>query len=152
MKYFNTNVLWVYRLVVGYIRKFDVLPLLFIRLVLAYGFFTPAIMKWKDIQAIGDWFGQLGIPFPHFQAYLAATTEITGVVLLTLGLATRFISIPLMITMLVAIKTVHLEHGFDAANNGYEIPLYYLIMLVTLFVYGAGKLSADYFLFGRNKT
>lgn len=152
MKQVDNNILWIYRFAVEYVRKFDVLPLLFIRLVLAYGFFTPAIMKWKDIQAIGDWLGQLGIPFPHFNAYLAATTEFSGVILLTLGFATRFISVPLMVTMLVAIKTVHLEHGFDAANNGFEIPLYYLIMLLTLFVYGGGKLSADYFLFGRRKA
>jgi len=45
--------------------------------------------------------------------------------------------------MLVAIKTVHLANGFEAGSNGYEIPLYYIIMLITLVVYGPGKISID---------
>lgn len=126
------------------IDKLSDLPLLFLRLILAYGFYTPAMNKWQDIHAIGDWFASLGVPVPQFQAYLAASTEIAGVVLLILGLGTRYIAVPLMITMLVAIKTVHWENGFDASENGYEIPLYYLLMLFTLFVYGSGKLSVDY--------
>jgi putative oxidoreductase len=100
-------------------------------------------MKWKDIKSVGEWFGSLGIPAPLFNAYLAATTESLGVVLLTLGLGTRIISIPLIITMIVAIKTVHWANGFDAGNNGFEIPLYYLIMLFTLMVFGSGKISID---------
>lgn len=126
------------------LEKMKDFPLLIIRLILAYGLYTPAMNKWADIQAIADWFAGLGLPAPLFQAYLAAVTEIAGVVLLTLGLGTRFISLPLMVTMLVAIKTVHWENGFDASNNGFEIPLYYLILLFTLLVYGSGKLSLDY--------
>ena len=122
------------------------LPLLFMRLVLAYGFYGPAIKKWNNINDIADWFSSLGIIAPKLNAYFAATTEITGVVLLTLGLATRFISIPLIITMIVAIKTVHWGNGFDAGNNGWEIPLYYMIMLFTLFIYGPGKISIDNFI------
>ncbi len=122
------------------------LPLLLMRLVLAYGFYHPAIMKWKNINGIIQWFDGMGMPFPALNAYLAATTEAAGVVLLTLGLGVRFISIPLMITMLVAIKTVHWGNGFEAGNNGFEIPLYYLLMLFTLMVYGGGKWSVDYVL------
>lgn len=124
-------------------EKLQDLPLLFMRLILAYGFYTPALNKWADIGAIADWFGGMGLPAPLFQAYLAATTEILGVFLLTLGLFTRYITLPLMITMIVAIKAVHFENGFNASDNGFEIPLYYLIMLLTLFVFGAGRLSAD---------
>lgn len=119
------------------------LPLLLIRLVLAYGFWGPATMKWNDISAIGDWFASMDIPFPLLNAYLAASTELVGVFLLLLGLGTRFISIPLIITMLVAIFTVHFSNGFEAGNNGYEIPLYYLLMLFVLLANGPGKLSLD---------
>jgi putative oxidoreductase len=119
-------------------------PLLLIRLVLAYGFLNPAFMKVKDIRPIGDWFASLGLPFPLLNAYLATFTELAGVVLLTLGLFTRWITLPLMVTMLVAIGTVHLKNGFEAGNNGFEIPFYYLIFLFTLLVYGAGKFSADH--------
>ncbi|MDE3234470.1 MAG: DoxX family protein [Bacteroidota bacterium] len=120
------------------------LPLLLIRFVLAYGFYGPATMKWKDINSIGEWFGSLGIPAPLFNAYLAAGTEALGVVLLVLGLGVRIISIPLIITMVVAIKTVHWKNGFEAGDNGFEIPLYYIVMLLTLIAFGPGKISIDH--------
>lgn len=120
------------------------LPLFLIRLVLAYGFYVPAMLKWKNIGAIIEWFGNMGIPMPALNAYLSASTELAGVILLPLGLATRFISIPLIISMVVAIVTVHFGHGFNAGDNGFEIPLYYILMLMILFVKGAGKFSLDH--------
>jgi putative oxidoreductase len=128
------------------LQKLKNLPLLLIRLILAFGFFGPAMMKIKNFDSIIEWFGSIGIPFPTLNAYLATGTEALGAVLLLLGFKTRLISIPLMITMIVAIVTVHLKHGFEAGNNGFEIPLYYLIMLFTLLIYGSGKYSLDYFL------
>lgn len=127
-------------------RQLEDAPLLALRLVLAYGFYHPAVAKWSDINSIISWFRDMGIPMPALNAYLAASTEAAGVVLLVLGLGIRFITIPLIITMIVAIKTVHGANGFEAGNNGYEIPLYYILMLFTLFVYGAGRVSVDYFL------
>jgi len=124
------------------------LSLFLARLAVAYGFYEPAMMKWADIDAIAEWFGSMGMPFPTINAYMAATTEITGVVLLALGLFTRLISIPLMVVMVVAIITVHLPHGFSAGNNGFEIPLYYMLFLALFASFGAGKLSLDYLLFG----
>ncbi len=124
------------------------LSLLFARLAVAYGFYEPAMMKWADIGAIAEWFGSIGIPLPMLNAYMAATTEITGVVLLTLGLFTRLISIPLMVVMVVAIVTVHLPNGFGAGNNGFEIPLYYLLFLAIFASFGAGKFSLDHLIFG----
>ena len=118
------------------------------RLAVAYGFYEPAMMKWADIGATAKWFGSMGMPFPTLNAYMAASTEIIGVVLLTLGLFTRLISIPLMIVMIVAIMTVHLPHGFSAGDNGFEIPLYYLLFLALFASFGAGKLSLDHLLFG----
>lgn len=132
-----------YSYLIDQLKKADFLPLLLIRLTLAYGFYNPARMKWNDINAIGEWFSTIGIPAPYFNAYLAAGTEALGVVLLILGLGTRLISIPLMITMVVAIVTVHFANGFEAGENGYEIPLYYLLMLFTLLILGPGKASLD---------
>ena len=66
-----------------------------------------------------------------------------GVLLLTLGLASRIISIPLIVVMIVAIVTVHLGNGFEAGNNGFEIPVYYILLLLVVLIYGAGKISVD---------
>jgi len=128
---------------------FQSISLLFLRLILAYGFYTPAMNKWSDIDAIASWFeNSLQLPFPMLNAYMAAGTEAAGVVLLTLGLATRFISAGLMVVMLVAITTVHLSNGFSAGDNGFEIPLYFFLMLFVLLSHGAGKLSLDRKLLG----
>ncbi len=124
------------------------LSLLLGRLVVAYGFYEPAMMKWADIGSVAQWFTSLGIPLPLLNAYMAATTEIVGVVLLTLGLLTRAISIPLIVVMIVAIVTVHLPHGFAAGDNGFEIPLYYMLFLFIFFANGAGRFSLDRLIFG----
>ena len=124
------------------------LALLFARVTVAYGFYEPAMMKWKDIGSVAEWFGSMGIPFPTLNAYMAASTEVLGVVLLTLGLLTRAISIPLIVVMIVAIVTVHLPHGFSAGDNGFEIPLYYMLFLLIFFSQGAGRFSLDRLIFG----
>lgn len=120
------------------------IPLLLLRIILAIGFAGPAMMKLKDINSIAEWFESMDMPLPLLNAYLATYTEVFGFVFLAVGFATRIISIPLIVVMLVAIKTVHLENGFEAGNNGFEIPLYYMIMLIVLFIYGPGKFSLDY--------
>jgi len=119
------------------------LTALLIRLTLAYGFYQPAMMKWNDIDAVAQWFGSMGIPLPLLNAYMAASTEALGVVLLTLGFMTRAIALPLIVIMVVAIVTVHLGNGYSAGDNGFEIPLYYIFFLLALFSNGAGKFSLD---------
>jgi putative oxidoreductase len=129
------------------LQNFQSLSLLLARLAMAYGFYEPAMNKWKDIDGIATWFGTMGIPYPTINAYMAASTEALGVVLLTIGLFTRLISVPLMVVMMVAIMTVHLAHGFSAGANGFEIPLYYMLFLFIFASHGAGRFSVDYFLF-----
>ena len=137
----------IYNFSKNILKNFQSLSLLLARFVVAYGFLEPALNKWSDIGAVAEWFGSMGIPFPTFNAYMAASTELLGVVLLTLGLFTRLISIPMMVIMVVAIMTVHLSHGFAAGNNGFEIPLYYMLFLFIFVSHGAGKFSVDHFLF-----
>jgi len=73
-------------------------------------------------QDIIDWFGNvewgLGLPFPEVMAYLASYTEYFGAILLLIGLAVRWISIPLMVTMVVAAVSVHLPNGWLAIADG----------------------------------
>jgi len=131
--------------IVSNVKSFS---LLIARLIIAYGFYEPAMNKWADINSVADWFGSMGIPFPTLNAYMAASTEIVGVVLLTIGLLTRLISVPLIVIMIVAITTVHMANGFSAGSNGFEIPLYYMIFLLVFVGNGAGKFSLDRLIFG----
>lgn len=118
-------------------------PPLFFRLILAYGFYGPAMQKWTNINGVAEWFGSMNYPAPLFNAYMAAGTETIGFILLTLGLLTRIISIPLMFVMIIAITTVHMGNGFEAGSNGIEIPLYYFLMLFSLLITGPGRISLD---------
>ena len=141
----------IYIEVARLLKHLQSIALFLARLAVAYGFYEPAMMKWSDIGAVATWFGQMGIPLPTLNAYMAATTEITGVVLLTLGLFTRVISIPMIVIMIVAIVTVHLPNGFSAGNNGFEIPLYYMLFLLLFVSFGAGKISLDHIIFKDDK-
>lgn len=117
--------------------------LLIMRLVLAFGFFKPGVKKFEAINSTTEWFASLNIPLPKLMVLLTGTIEFAGFFLLMLGLLTRYISVLLMLIMLVAIFAVHLGNGFYAANNGFEIPLYYLVMLFVIFGKGPGKFSID---------
>lgn len=127
------------------------IPLLMLRLILAYGFYSPAVMKLTKPAGVAKFFERMEIPFPLMNVYLAGITEALGVILLVLGFGTRLIAIPLIITMFVAIYTVHWDHGFAASEGGIQIPLYFLIMLFTLLAYGSGKISLDYLIGKKRK-
>ena len=99
-------------------RHADFLAPLLLRLYLAPVFWTAGTHKLADMDATVAWFGNpdwgLGLPFPQVLAWLAALTEAGGAVLLVLGFAVRWISVPLIVTMLVAMVTVHGEFGWQA--------------------------------------
>ena len=135
-----------YSVLTGYLRN----PVLLLsRWTVAYGFTVPALMKVNDLAATQRWFESYGIPFAQLSTFLVSSIEISGVILLTLGLFTRYISLMLSFVMLGAIFFVHWEHGFSVANNGVEIPVYYLIFLMIFFFFGAGKYSLDHLFFNR---
>jgi putative oxidoreductase len=143
MKYSDFSQAWT-----KFTSGFQDLGLLFIRLVLVYGFYGPAIKKIQNFPSIVEWFkNTLNLPFPELNAYLATGTETLGFIFLLLGFKTRLISVPLMIMMIVAMTVVHGFEKFACAENGFEIALYYFIMLFVLMSFGAGKYSLDETLF-----
>lgn len=89
-----------------------------LRLYLAPIFWMAGMSKLNAFDSTVDWFGNaewgLGLPFPFLMAVLATAAELIGAILLTLGLFTRLISIPLIITMLIAILCVHWDNGWQA--------------------------------------
>ena len=99
-------------------RALDFLAPLAMRLYLVPVFWMAGTNKLGDMESTIAWFGNpdwgLGLPMPELMAWAAALTEAGGAILLLIGLATRWISIPLMITMVVAAVTVHWEQGWAA--------------------------------------
>jgi putative oxidoreductase len=103
-------------------RALDFLAPLALRLYLAPIFWMAGTNKLSSMESTIEWFGNpdwgLGLPFPTLMAYLATLTETGGAILLVTGLAVRWISIPLMVTMVVAATTVHWQNGWLAIAEG----------------------------------
>ena len=117
----NTLVGWynsIHNIIFPRLRHLDGLAPLALRLYLVPVFWMAGTHKIAGMEQTVEWFGNpdwgLGLPFPYLLAHLAAYTEAIGALLLLLGLATRWISIPLMATMLVAIFAVHWDQGWAA--------------------------------------
>ncbi len=102
------------------------IALLAMRFILAYVFFNTAMEKWSDMDATINWFGNkewgLGMPFPAINAYMAATTELVGSILLVIGLGSRPIAIPLIFVMIIALVTVHMGNGWLAIGDSMHNP------------------------------
>jgi uncharacterized membrane protein YphA (DoxX/SURF4 family) len=105
-------------------RAIDFLAPLALRLYLVPVFWMAGSNKLADMDSTIAWFGNpdwgLGLPMPELMAWAAALTEAGGAILLAIGLATRWISIPLMITMIVAAVAVHWQHGWAAIAENAE--------------------------------
>jgi putative oxidoreductase len=122
----NTLAQWYYSVhnaIFPRLQHLDGLGPLALRLFLVPVFWMAGSHKIAGMEQTIEWFGNpdwgLGLPFPWLLAHLAAYTELIGAMLLAVGLATRWISIPLMVTMLVAIFSVHWGQGWAAiADSG----------------------------------
>jgi uncharacterized membrane protein YphA (DoxX/SURF4 family) len=137
---------------------------LLLRLMAGSVFLWEGILKFVYAnQGVGR-FTKLGLPFPALTADFVAVLEIAGGVLLLLGLATRLISIPLMIEMVVAVLSTKISLflgtsplplppvppriGIWAVLHEVRSEWAQLLVCAFLFRAGAGPLSLDAFLAG----
>lgn len=112
------------------------------------------IHGWQKITMFGlagftGFLTQLGVPGASVAAVVVIAVELLGGLALILGLGTRYVTIPLAITALVALLTVHLPAGFFASDGGYEFVLLLLVACVTLALSGGGALALDDLVRGR---
>lgn len=101
-----------YNSAVKQLTKADFIAPLLLRIYLAPIFILAGYNKLTNIENVAYWFDSLNIPAPELMAWLAGITELGGGVLLVFGLAVRLISIPLMVTMIVAAVTAHWQFGW----------------------------------------
>ncbi|MFL6437589.1 MAG: DoxX family protein [Terriglobales bacterium] len=126
--------------------------LLVVRLYWGWQFWQAGFGKLQDISKPIGFFTDLGIPFPVFNAWLVSSLECFGGILLMLELASRLISIPLVIDMTVAyltadrqaLKAIFSEPGKFYGADPYTFWFAALIVLI----FGPGMISLDY-LIGR---
>ena len=100
------------------VRPLDGVPPLLLRLILAPVMIQAGWTKLTGFEGTVRWFeGSLGLPLPELMVVLVIGAEFVGGILLLVGLATRLVAIPLMVTMLVAAFSVHWENGWLAISD-----------------------------------
>lgn len=77
---------------------------------------------------------------PEFSLGLAIFAEVFCSILILVGMATRLATVPLLITMLVAVFLIHQAEPFAKKEAALYYALFYVILLIT----GSGKYSVDY--------
>ncbi len=93
------------------------------------------------IAGTGEFFVSLGLPASL--AVVAGVIELGGGLLLTLGLATRAAAALVVALMAVAIVQVHLVNGFFWTDGGYEYPLLWGVLALSIAIRGGGRFSLD---------
>jgi putative oxidoreductase len=119
------------------------LALLFARLGVGLVFVSTGWGKVHNIPKVIEFFRSLGIPAAELQAPFVAYTELLCGAAIVIGLLTRLASIPLVVSMVVAIATAKKNdlHGlFDLV--GFD-EFTYIVLLVVIAVLGPGTIAVD---------
>jgi putative oxidoreductase len=132
-------------------EKLRWLPPTLARVTVGWVFLQSGWGKLHDLRTVIDFFASLGIPAPWLQAPFASATELVCGTLILLGLATRYASVPLIITMIVAIATAQKENVQAVPDLFALIEFLYIVVLVWLGVAGPGPLALDHLLARRRR-
>lgn len=130
-------------LVLAVTGKLSWLPPTLARITIGGLFLQTGWGKVHNLPQIIEYFRSLGIPAPEIQAPFASATELVCGALILLGLFTRVASVPLIVTMTVAIATAKKAdvHAFDDLFGIVEY--LYIVILAYLGIAGPGPLSLD---------
>lgn len=137
-----------------------------LRLIVGYGFMMHGFAKLsRGPEAFAHILQTIGVPAPHFMAWVTILTEVLGGGAIIMGAFVALASLPMAALLVVAIFTVHLPNGFSAIKlvavtpagaqfgpPGYECDLLYLACLAALVLAGPGPLAVDGVLGKRRAT
>jgi putative oxidoreductase len=128
-----------------------------LRLVVGFGLLAHGWAKWsRGPSGFARLLAHIGVPLPQLTAWVVTVTEILGGLALMTGMLVTIVTIPLILSMLVAMFTVQLRFGFSSVNTigltpagpvfgppGYEINLLYIGALLALALVGPTAWSVD---------
>ena len=137
-----------------------------LRLMIGFGFAAHGFAKLsRGPESFGAILQTLGIPQPHFVAWVTALTEFIGGISLMAGAFVAPLALPLAVIMITAMLKVHLQYGFSSVRLkgittagaefgpiGYEMNLLYITGLLTLALNQPTKLSLDHWLRMRKRA
>ena len=128
-----------------------------LRLIVGYGFLEHGYAKLtRGPEVFAAILHAMGVPAPHFMAWLTILTELIGGLAVLLGAFVPLVSLPMAAVLVVAMLSVHLPYGFSSIKLmavtpagaqfgpvGYECNLLYLACLAALVMGGSGPLAID---------
>jgi putative oxidoreductase len=137
-----------------------------LRLIVGAGFIDHGLLKLsRGPEVFAAVLQALGVPMPHFAAWLTIGTELVGGLAVLLGAFIPLVSVPLSVLLVVSIVTVHLPFGFSSikllavtsagpqfGKPGYETSLLYIACLAALVLGGTGPASVETLLRRKRKT
>jgi len=138
----------------GINQRWFLVPL---RLLIGFGFAAHGYAKlMRGPDNFASALSALHVPAPHIMAWITTLVELLGGAAIFVGAFVALVSIPLAVTLLTAMLTVHLRYGFSSIKllsvtaagakfgpPGYELDLLYIAGLFALAVAGATPLSVD---------
>lgn len=136
------------------LRRYQDFGLMILRLTVGIIFAIHGFSKifhGGGITATIQTFADLGVYLPSITAWLVALGELLGGACLILGLFTRETAVYLAFIMLGAVMTVHGQHGFFNANQGYEYNMLLIGACACLLFSGGGTGAMDKVLFPQER-
>lgn len=142
----------------------EYISLLVLRVLLAWEFFESGLEKFNGENWFQHILNDFPFPFniinPDISWAMATWFELIGAFALLIGLATRYVTLSLIVLTVVATSAVHIPAegwssfhdmllGYSISDKGYgnyKLPLLYIVMFIPLLLSGPGKLSVDYFI------
>lgn len=133
------------------LKALEPFALLFARLGVGIVFLSTGWGKVHNIEGVTKFFTTLGIPMPGLNAVVVAWSELLCGSALVLGVLTRLATIPLIVSMIVAILTAKKEEFAKTEGGGikYLFTLFgfdewtYLVLLVVIAILGPGRWAVD---------
>lgn len=125
------------------------------RLIVGLVFLSEGIQKFLFPSLGVLRFEKIGFLHPAFLSSFTGTFEIVCGIMVLAGLITRLAVIPLFIVIMTAIVKTKIpilyEQGFWAMAHEARTDFAIFLLIIFLFIYGAGKGSADYLFIKRKK-
>jgi len=121
--------------------------LLVIRLYWGWQMFVSGRAHLSNVPEMVKRFQDWGVPFPTVNVYVSGLTECVCGLLLLIGLASRLVTIPLIINFCVAYLTASRKVLFNIFQDPdafvSDAAFLFLLASVIIFVFGPGMFSVD---------
>jgi putative oxidoreductase len=96
-----------------------------------------------NIEGAGRFFESVGFDNGLLWAWVVGILEFVCGLCLALGLFTRLAAGPIIVFLIMAIATYHLQYGYNWESRGIEYPLFWAIVVFHFLIRGGGPWSID---------